>query len=794
MMQNQVNTFENGLQDFKSWLINFMMISYIVLISSFSGSLSHLHAQVQEDADKTLSPYFFIQSDDPALDQLPLKSTSADVNIAGVIADVRVTQVYKNEGKKTLEAIYIFPASTRAAVYSMKMTIGERTIIAKIEEREKARQQYEQAKQEGRSASLLEQQRPNVFQMNVANILPGDVIKVELSYTEILIPVEKQYEFVYPTVVGPRYSNKTSENASDQDNWIENPYLNENTKPNYDFNIDVTLNGGVPIQKIVSSSHLIQTNYTGKNSVKISLDGSEKKGGNKDFILRYQLAGKKIQTGLMLFENENEKFFLTMIQPPERVSNEEIVAREYIFIIDISGSMNGFPISITKDLMRSLLGNLNSTDKFNVLLFAGGSKLFSQASVSANESNISKAIYMIDNEPGAGGTQLLPALKRAMDLPSSEGFSKSIVIVTDGYVSVEREAFDLIRNKLGHANVFTFGIGSSVNRFLIEGLARAGKGDAFVITKNSEAAGKADKFRTYIQSPVMTDIKISLDGFNAYAYEPHIPDVFADRPILIFGKYKNRPSGEIIITGRSGSENYKTRIDISDFDPDQKNQALKYLWARDRVALIADYISVGKNEELIQEITSLGLQYNILTEYTSFVAIDSERRNKNGELTTVKQPLPLPQGVNNMAIGALGRTGYAGSASMKSRGVLAPESIQAEDASIEMLAQVEIIKIKASESDVKQTIESFFEKQKSFFEYCYMHRIKQLNGTNPEGKLSLKITLSANGKIKDIKIISDSLNDTKITECLVKKLRQLSISGINKNKIITVDLDLKFSI
>jgi Ca-activated chloride channel family protein len=359
---------------------------------------------------------------------------------------------------------------------------------------------------------------------------------------------------------------------------------------------------------------------------------------------------------------------------------------------------------------------------------------------------------------------------------------------------VEREAFDLIRNKLGHANVFTFGIGSSVNRFLIEGLARAGKGDAFIITKNSEAPAKANKFRTYIQSPVMTDIKISLDGFNAYAYEPNVPDVFADRPILIFGKYKNRPSGEIIITGKSGNENYKTRIDISDFDPDQKNQALKYLWARDKVTRIADYISVGQNEELIKEITNLGLQYNILTEYTSFVAIDSEQRNINGELTTVKQPLPLPQGVNNMAVGVLGRTGYAGSASMKTRGVLAPESIQVEDESMVTHAQVEIIKIKASEGDVKQTIESFFEKQKSFFEYCYMYRIKQLNGTNPEGQLSLKISLSGNGKIKDIKIIANSLNDAKITECLTKKIRNLTISGINKNKTITVDLDLKFSI
>jgi len=166
-----------------------------------------------EGEDRTLSPYFFVKSDDPAVDRLPLKSTSAAVDITGVIADVRVTQVYKNEGKRTLEAIYVFPGSTRAAVYGMKMTIGDRTIVAKIREREQARKEYEQAKQQGKSASLLEQQRPNVFQMNVANIRPGDEIRVELSYTEMLTPESGEYQFVYPTVVGPRYSSRPAASA-----------------------------------------------------------------------------------------------------------------------------------------------------------------------------------------------------------------------------------------------------------------------------------------------------------------------------------------------------------------------------------------------------------------------------------------------------------------------------------------------------------------------------------------------------------------------------------------------------
>ena len=189
------------------WL---MVISALVFL--FTWSLASGQQQVSED--RTLSPYFIVVSDNPDTDRLPLKSTSAAVNISGVIADVLVTQVYKNDGKKPLEAIYVFPASTRVAVYGMKMTIGKRVIEAKINRRDEARKEYEKAKEAGKSASLLEQQRPNVFQMNVANIMPGDEIKVELKYTELLIPTDRVYEFVYPTVVGPRYSNQKAGSAA----------------------------------------------------------------------------------------------------------------------------------------------------------------------------------------------------------------------------------------------------------------------------------------------------------------------------------------------------------------------------------------------------------------------------------------------------------------------------------------------------------------------------------------------------------------------------------------------------
>jgi len=629
----------------KSKGIIFLMLT--LMISFFAQS------QISENEDKTLSPYFFIQSDEKGVDQLPLKSTSAKVDIAGVIADVMVKQVYKNEGQKAIEAIYVFPGSTRAAVYAMKMTIGERTIEAKIEEREKARQDYEAARQNGQSASLLEQQQPNVFQMNVANIMPGDEIVVELSYTELLVPEEGEYEFVYPTVVGPRYSSIPDDLASSNENWVSNPYTEEGKLPFYAFDLDVGIKAGIPLKDVVCSSHATDIQFLSKDEVKIDLKETEKFGGNRDFILKYRLRGEQIESGLLLYEGEKENFFMLMVQPPKQVKPEDIPPREYVFIVDVSGSMNGFPLEVSKSLLKDLIGNLRTTDKFNILLFAGSSRFFSQYSLDATAANIKNAINFLDNQRGGGGTELLPALKRALALQGTEDYARTFIIATDGYVTVEKEAYDLIRRNLGTANFFTFGIGTSVNRYIIEGIAHVGKGLPFVATGESEALQTATKFRKYISNPVLTNIKIEFNGFDVYDVEPlEVPDVFSERPVLVYGKYTGGVFGSIEVTGETGDKDFKWSTDIKKYTRDRSNTALQFLWARERIKLLDDYTNLASNDAHVNEITALGLKYNMLTAYTSFIAIDSEIRNHEGNVTTVKQPLPLPEGVSNYAVGS----------------------------------------------------------------------------------------------------------------------------------------------
>jgi Ca-activated chloride channel family protein len=619
-------------------------------VALIAVAVAFTSGQAQTPEDKTLAPYFVVQGD-PSVDHLPLKDTQVEISVSGVIADVKVRQIYRNEGSRPINASYVFPASTRAAVYSMRMQIGNEIIIAKIKEREQAKQDFEKAKEEGKSASLLEQQRPNVFSMSLANIMPQEQVEIELRYTELLIPTDNVYELVFPTVVGPRYASPQDGKKKD-DGFVEAPYQHQGQQPASALHISARIAAGVPVYDLTCPSHQIMPQWQHHGVAQLTLDDSNPFQGNRDFVVRYRLAGEQIASGLLLFQGQDENFFLYMAQPPQRVETEAIPPREYIFVVDVSGSMEGFPLNTSKRLLKDLIGKLKPTDLFNVVLFAGDSTVLSPQSLQANPQNIAQAIRLLEQQRGSGGTELLPAIENAMSLPRQEGISRSVVLVTDGYVSGEQGVFDHIRANLNRCNVFAFGIGGSVNRYLIEGIAKAGMGEPFIVTEESEAASVADKFREYIQTPVLTDIQVRSIGFDTYDVNPmRFPDLLAQRPIILFGKWRGPVAGTIELTGKTGQGEYVSRLDVAGAQPDEANGALRYLWARSRIAELSDYGSSDLAEENIKEITRLGLKYNLLTRYTSFIAVREVVTNPNGNAQDVKQPLPMPMRVSDLAVG-----------------------------------------------------------------------------------------------------------------------------------------------
>src|SRR5437773_1859146 len=508
---------------------------------------------------KILSPYFLVDGATPGIESFPLKSTDVVANISGVIADVTVTQIYENRGATPVHAKYVFPGSTRAAVHGMRIRVRDKAVVAKIQEREKAAQEFAEAKAAGKNAALLEQQRPNVFTMAVAIIMPGVRVEVQMTYSEMLVPEQEIYQFVYPTVVGPRYSNTPEAAAPEDSKWVKSPYLQE-----------------------------------GQSS-------------------------------------------------PAAFS---------IFVLDVSGSMHGFPLDTAKQVLENLVRKLKPTDTFNVVLFSGGSRVLSPVSVAANPQNIARALAVIGGETGGGGTELEAALRTAIQIPRSSFVSRTVVVVTDGYIAEEKGAFTLINENLNNTNFFAFGIGGSVNRYLIEGIARAGQGEPFVVTGPKEAGEAGERFRDYIESPVLTNVRVSYRGFDAYDVEPGAqPDLFADRPVVLFGKWRGPKQGEIEVTGRTATGTFSKVFDIKESVNRPEHTALPQLWARSRLARLSDFNFSRDDAEAIREVTSLGLTYSLLTRHTSFIAVLEEVPNSSGQGADVDQPLPLPDGVSDLAVG-----------------------------------------------------------------------------------------------------------------------------------------------
>jgi len=587
--------------------------------------------------EKTQAPYLSVVGDH--IERLPLSSTSVEASIVGVIADVKVKQVYENRGTKPIEAVYVFPASDRAAVQALTMKVGERVIHAKIRTKEAAKAEYAQARSEGKTASLLEQLDPSVFRMNVANILPGDRVEVELRYTEMLVPDAGIYEFFFPNTMGQPYGNSGEAGVS-------NPKSDAAEVVDFAFDIHVHVATGMPLVQVDSPSHKVEVKKESANAADITLgDSAIQKAGAQDFVLHYSLGGARIESGILAYPEGDGGYFLLMAQPPGSIPDESIAPREFIFVIDVSGSMIGAPLDLAKQLASDLFSVLRPTDLVNVEVFSGGSRVLApKGSLHATPDTLKQVRAAISDQDAGGGTELVPALDIAYALPTTPGYARSVIVITDGEISAGAEAFRTVRKHLGESNLFAFGVGPTVSRPVISLLARAGAGEPFIVDSMKDGTAVAAKLRRYIDRPLLTHIQLDTDTFDVSDLEPEVlPDLLAERPIVVVGRYRGKAEGGLRIRGISGTQPYNEEVRVDPAAVSTNFNALRQLWARTRIQRLQDeqaseYWGGGdwtnKNEAAI---TQLGLSYELLTPYTSFVAVD-DRVRTDTTAEKVEQP------------------------------------------------------------------------------------------------------------------------------------------------------------
>jgi len=663
----------------------------------------------------------------------PSLKTDIVADVQGDLATVTVTQTFLNPTSTPLNAKYLFPLHKDAAVFAMTMEVGEEIVQAKIREREEARQTFEQGKREGKAAALLEQHRPNMFTQEIANLMPGDPIKVTLKYTQTVPRIDGGYELVVPLVVGPRYipadqadrphvaallpTSRVGDTPADAvprtdaPNTATVPGLSEpptgvwqlGPVPDYPdvagltipamieadrVSIRVNLASGIPITGVMSTTHPLTT--AGDAKVKTVTLAGNRSVDNRDFILRYSLSSRAPQAGLLAHRDAREGTFSLLIEPPQASADADITPREMVFVLDTSGSMSGLPIEASKTFMRHALQALRPGDYFRIIRFSNNASEFTSGPLPATSSNIRAGTAYVDRLYADGGTEVVAGLRQAYGVAQSPGALRIVVFLSDGYVGNEPQILRLVSENVGQGRLYAFGIGTAVNRYLIEEMARHGRGLSRVIDPTEKSHEAAIQFASRLKTPVLTDIQIDWGSLKPLHVTPAlIPDLFEGDSIRIQGRFETAGTHVVKVSGRVNGRPalLPLEIDLPNGPADAAREAIPLIWARSRIAdhmhelMVPQFLRASRQEDtaLKAAVTDLGLKFSLATQWTSFVAVSERKVNADpASARSADVPLPMVKGVEpsaypNAGLGA-SRIVPAGGPLIEARGPVVPSS------------------------------------------------------------------------------------------------------------------------
>jgi Ca-activated chloride channel family protein len=586
---------------------------------------------------------------------IPLKHTDVKAQVSIYLASVTVKQQYHNPYDGKIEAVYLFPLPEDAAVREFIMVIGDRKIRGLIREREEAQKIYQEARRQGYVASLMTQERPNIFTQFVANIEPGKQIDIDITYFHSLKYAKGEYEFHFPMVLGPRYNPAGSTDGVGAIPRGESGTSGQKTEVSYlppdeitanDITLEVDVDAGLPIEKVESPSHIVQIERSEPSRAKVKLAPNDRIP-NKDFILRYKVGGKGIASALAAHRDAKGGYFTLVLQPPDNLEEIPTSSREMFFVLDVSGSMNGAPIEISKRTMERCLRRLAPGDTFQIVTFAGKADVMAAQPLPATPENIKKAMAFVQSQHGAGGTEMLTGIRAALDAPRDPERYRIVSFMTDGFIGNETQIFAAVQQSIRDARIFAFGIGSSVNRHLIEGLGRIGRGTTAFVGLDESSEKAVDGLYQRIEHPALTDIRLEWSGAQiGEIYPGTIPDLFVGRPVIITGRFQGTGAATLKVSGRIAGKEYAATMKLDLDEPGSRHAALPAVWARARIATLSDrMLFTPDGADFAGEVRTTAIEYGLLSQYTAFLAVDSSRRTEGESGTTVPVPVPVPAGV-----------------------------------------------------------------------------------------------------------------------------------------------------
>ena len=636
-------------------------ISFVLVLAVAAGALPAGSSEVA--LTQGAMRYTWAASDDDegaeatTLD-LPLKKTVVSAEVSGFVARVTVQQFYANPVDHRIEAIYQFPLPVNAAVHESTIRIGDRLVIAEIKERKAARKKYEKAKAAGKRASLLEQERPNIFTQSVANIGPGEEIVVAIQYVQELAYDDELYTFSFPMTIGHRFipgnpTGRTGHGSSDDSDIVPDasrvtpPILPPELRSGRDIELNLTIDAGFPISEISSPSHEVILGWEASERVSVSLDSSDRIP-NKDFVLSYRIAGRGIETALLTHRTGDDGTFLLMVQPPAETTGAEAVPKEMVFVLDCSGSMSGQPMTASKGLMKKFIAGMNPDDSFRIIRFSESASSLSPSALLNTEANQSRGLAYVDSLRGYGGTQMIEGIKAALDFEPDPDRQRMVFFLTDGYIGNETQILAAIRERVGDTRLYSLGVGSSPNRYLIDEMAAEGHGFSQYVRLKDDPAPAVDRFYRRLNLPVLTAVETDWGGLDVIDPLPaSVPDLFDNQPVFLIGRYKTPGTSTVVLRGRRGHGFAEIPVEVTFPEHERANPVLEQLWARRKIAELMRRQVRQEIPEVREQVLALALEYHLMSKYTSFVAV--ERKLKEGlhlPLDTVLIPSELPDGAS----------------------------------------------------------------------------------------------------------------------------------------------------
>ncbi len=585
----------------------------------------------------------------------PTLHTDVAIRVTGMIARAEVTQRFANPAGDWVEGVYVFPLPTKAAVDTLRMVVGERVIEGEIQTREEAKRTYAKAKREGRKASLLEQERPNVFTTSVANIGPGEEIEVVIHYQEDLRYDQGRFSLRFPMVVGPRYVPGATKVAGFAGTgWAANtdqvpdaaritpPVAHPSEGLESPVAIEVELDTGFPLPVVTSPSHPVAVRHLGGDRYGVRL-AAGRAPADSDFVLEWRPeVGTAPEAALFTEERDGEHYVLLMVMPPNGAAKRARLARETIFVIDTSGSMNGASIQQARDALVLALGRLRAGDRFNVIQFNSAPSELFPMSVPAEPGSVRQAVDWVRGLGANGGTEMLPALRAALEGQQDRGLVRQVIFVTDGSVGNEAALFRNIEGHLGKSRLFTVGIGSAPNSHFMTKAAEYGRGTFTHVGSSGEVQEKMGELFAKLESPVLSEIRMDWEERSAEPWPRRIPDLYLGEPVVVTAKLP-KLGGELVLDGKRGDVPFRVEFPVQG---GAKETGIGRLWARRKVAALMGSLHDGADAaEVRHAVADLGLRFHLVTKYTSLVAVDVTPTAPVGvEPDTRAVPTRLPKG------------------------------------------------------------------------------------------------------------------------------------------------------